>query len=221
MTEQSTESPALNPWWGIWVQPRQAIRMILETDSRMNYWVLVIFYGVIRAVSWGILAGLGDQYSPSEVAGFIAIAGPMLGIAGVYFTGAVLGLVGRLLGGNAEGKQIRTVLAWAALPMNVLVILALFPSLMIFGQKIFSLEDPLVQRAMYGDGTLAGLFTGGLSMWRMMLEGIGSLYYIVIVVIGLSEVEDFSVWKSAGIIFIVVGGLLLFSLCLALVGSLV
>ena len=41
------------------------------------------------------------------------------------------------------------------------------------------------------------------------------------VVVGISEVEKFNVWKSAGIIFIVIGGLLLFSLCLALAGTLV
>ena len=222
MSDQPVEeTPTLNPWWGIWVQPRQTIRSIIETDPKMNFWVLVIFYGVIRAISWGILAGLGDHYSPAEVAGFIAIIGPLVGIASVYFTGALLGLAGRLMGGNAEGQHIRTVLAWAALPMNVLIVMAIFPFLMMFGQRIFSLEDPLVQRAMYGGGTLAGIFTGGLSMWRMMLEGVGSLYYLIIVVIGISEVEKFNLWKSAGIIFVVIGGLLLFSLCLALVGNFV
>lgn len=219
MSEQQVETPTPNPWWGIWVQPRKTIRRIIETDPKMNFWVLVVFYGVIRAISWGIQTGVGDYYSPAEVAGFILFGGPLIGITGVYLTGALLRMVGRLLGGAADGQHVRTVLAWAAVPMNVLVIMALFPFLMMFGQRVFSVQDPQVQRVMFGGGSIAGILGGGLTLWRMMLEIAGSFYYIAIVIIGISEVEKFGVWKSTGIIFIVVGGLLLFSLCLALAGT--
>ena len=215
----SAEVPALNPWWGIWVQPRQAIRSIMETNPKMHFWVLAVFYGVMRTVSWGIQVGLGDYFPPAGVAGFIILFGPLVGIASIYLIGMLMGTLGRAMGGKAEGHQIRAVLAWAAVPMNVLLVLALLPFLMMFGQRIFSIEDPVVQRIMYGRGAMAGLLGSGLSMWKVILDLVGSLYYVVIAVVGLGEVQEFGLWKAAGVFSIVTGGLLLFGLLLALTGS--
>jgi hypothetical protein len=218
---ETSESPVLNPWWGIWVQPRQAIRSIIDTDPRMHFWVLVLFYGVIRTVSWGIQVGLGDYFPPAGVAGFIVLVGPLAGIISIYLIGSLIGSLGRAMGGKAEGEQIRAVLAWATLPMNVLFILAMFPFMMMLGQRIFSLQDPMTQRILYGSGSSAGLLSGGLSMWKTMLDLIGAIYYIVITVVGISEVEEFGLWKAAGVFSIVVGGLLLVSLLLALISIMI
>jgi hypothetical protein len=217
---ESVENPALNPWWGIWVQPRETIRTIMETDPKMHFWVLVTFYGLIRAVSWGVQVGLGDMFSPAGVAGFILIIGPIAGIIGVYLTGALLGLVGRFMGGKADSQEIRMVLAWAALPMSVLALLALLPYVFMLGPLVFSSANPLVSQILQGQGLSTGFRGNGLSLWRTLLELTGSIYYIVIVVIGYSEVQKIGVIKSIGIFFIVMGGLILMGLCLALAGSL-
>lgn len=219
MTEP-LESPALNPWWGIWVQPRQTIRMIIATDPKMDFWVLVAFYGLMRAVSWGVQVGLGNMFSPPGVAGFILIVGPIAGVIGVYLTGAVLGLVGRLMGGKAAPQEIRTVLAWGALPMSVLGLLALLPYIFMLGPLIFSSADPLVEQIMMGQGVSSGFQGDGLSVWRTILELTGSFYYIWIVVVGYAEVQKIGLAKSIGIFFIVMGGLVLLGLCLALGGAL-
>ena len=220
MAEQIDESPELNPWWGIWVQPRHTLRTILETDPKMHFWVLVAFYGLIRAVSWGVQVGLGDYFSPAGVAGFILFIGPIAGVIGVYLTGALLGLVGRSMGGKAEPQQIRTVLAWAALPMSVLALLALLPYVLMLGPLVFSSTNPMVEQLLLGQGLASGLTNNGLSVWRTILELTGSFYYCVIVVVGISEAQKFGVIKSLGIFFIVLGGLILLGLCFALVGTL-
>ena len=54
-----------------------------------------------------------------------------------------------------------------------------------------------------------------------MLDLIGAIYYIVITVVGISEVEEFGLWKAAGVFSIVVGGLLLVSLLLALISIMI
>ena len=217
---ESVESPELNPWWGIWVQPRQTLRQIIDTDPKMHFWVLVTFYGLMRAVSWGVQVGLGNMFSPAGVAGFILIIGPIAGIVGVYLTGALLGLVGRPMGGKGTPQQIRMVLAWAAMPMSVLALLALLPYIFMLGPLIFSTADPLVEQILQGQGVTSGFQGDGLSMWRTILELTGAFYYIWIVVVGYSEVQKIGVVKSIGIFFIVMGGLVLLGLCLALGGTL-
>lgn len=208
-------SPSINPWWRIWLQPRQTIRYLIDTDPKMHFWVLVIFYGLIRAAALGMQAKLGDLFSPPQVASFILIAGPLSGVIGVYFTGSLLELVSRIFGGQAEGQHIRTVLAWASIPMTVLVILGMLPLLAMFGSSVFTSTDPHMQQLLHGRGYAAEFLGRGMLTWQAGMEIIGSLYYLVIVVVGLAEVQDFNVWKSAGTVFVVLGSLLLGLMCLA------
>ena len=197
---------AIDPWWRIWVQPRQTIRYLIETDPKMHFWVLVTFYGILRAVTLGIQARLGEMFTPFQMAAFIMIAGPLSGVIGVYFTASLLELVGRVFGGAAESQHVRTVLAWATIPMNVLVILGLLPMLARVGSGVFGGAGPQARQFFPGSGLLS---------WRAVMEVLGSFYYLVILVVGLAEVEAFSIWRAAGTVFIVIGGLLLALMCLA------
>ena len=214
-------SAEINPWWYIWVRPRQTIRYLVDTDPKMHFWVLVIFYGLIRAVSTGIQASLGDIFSPRQIAGFIMIAGPLAGLIGVYFTASLLELVSRLLGGQADGQHIRTVLAWATLPMVVLVIVGMLPSLAMFGSSVFSQPAVRLQQLFFSQGNASDLLTRGLLGWSVGMDLVGSIYFLVVTVIGLAEVQKFSFWKAAGTVLLVFGGLFLSVICLASFGLVV
>ena len=214
-------SAEINPWWHIWVQPRQTIRHLVDTDPKMHFWVLVIFYGLIRAVSTGIQASLGDIFSPRQIAGFILIAGPLAGVIGVYFTASLLALASRLLGGQAESQHIRTVLAWATLPMVVLVIVGILPSLAMFGSGVFAQPDARIQQLFFSQGNATDLLSRGLLGWSAGFEIIGSIYFLVVTAFGLAEVQNFSFWKAAGTVFLVFGGLFLSVICLASYGLVV
>lgn len=211
----------INPWWHIWVQPRQTIRHLVDSDPKMHFWVLVIFYGLIRAVSTGIQASLGEVFSPRQIAGFILIAGPLAGVIGVFFTASLLELVSRLFGGQAEGQHIRTVLAWATLPMVVLVLVGILPSLAMFGSGVFTQPAARIQQLFFSQGNAADLLTRGLLGWSAGLEIIGSIYFLVVTAIGLAEVQNFSFWKAAGTVFLVFGGMFLSVICLASYGLVV
>jgi hypothetical protein len=215
---ESIVSPTINPWWRIWVQPRQTIRYLIDTDPKMHFWVLVVFYGIIRAVAMGMQAGLGDIFSPSQVATFILIGGPLSGVIGVFLTGSLLEVVSRIFGGRAEGQHIRTVLAWATIPMSVLVILGILPLLALFGSSVFASAEPQMQQFLHGRGFASEFLGGGLLTWRAGMEIIGSLYYLVITVVGLAEIQQFGIWKAAGTVFVVIGGLLLGLMCIATIG---
>jgi len=172
---------AIDPWWRIWVQPRQTIRYLIETDPKMHFWVLVTFYGILRAVTLGMQARLGEMFTPFQMAAFIMIAGPLSGVIGVFFTASLLELVGRVFGGVAESQHVRTVLAWATIPMNVLVILGLLPLLAQIGSGVFGGAGFQTRQFLPGSGLLS---------WRAVMEVLGSFYYLVILVVGLAEVDN-------------------------------
>lgn len=205
-----------DPWWRIWFQPRRTFAYLMAVDPKMHFWLLAAFYGITAAVSWGIDTAMGDYLSPSEVTLFIVFGGATSGIIGIFFTGSLLRLVGRIFGGKAESQHVRAVLVWAAVPMNVLTMLSLFPLMGMFGSDVFTSTTPRLQHILMGQELTADLVGMGLFLWRSALELVGALYYIVLVIIGFSEVEKINIWKSLGVFVIVYGGLLLLmGLCLA------
>lgn len=63
----------------------------------------------------------------------------------------------------------------------------------------------------------ADLIGQGLMVWRSLLEFLGSVYFIIIVILGFSEVEKLTMWKAIGAFVIVFGALLLLTIfCLSL-----
>jgi hypothetical protein len=210
----------LNPWWTIWVYPRLTIRQVIDTNPRMHFWVLALFFGIVWTAVMGTQVGLGDYFPPAGVAGFILFFGTLFGIGGVYVLSALLGRLARPLGGKAEGQHIRAVLVWAGMPMCVLLALGLFPFILMFGQRTFSTADPVMHRIVFYRGGLAGFLDGGLLIWKMLMDATAALYFIFISVVGFAEVQKISILKSIGILFMVLGGLLLASLILVMVGQL-
>ncbi len=212
---ETSPSVEISPWWGIWFQPRQTFRWLVDTDPKLHFWVLAVFYGLVRVVSWSAQVGIGEIFQPAEVAVFMLVAGPLAGVFGIFVTAGLLQIIGRVFGGQAKGPQLRAVLAWAAVPMNVLSFVGIFPLLMVFGSQAFVSQGSQVAAALIGKGSQTGLGSG-LSLWWNILESAGALYYLVVAVIGYSEVQQFGIWKAAGTFFIAVGGLMLLALCLAL-----
>lgn len=216
---ETAPSAEISPWWGIWFQPRKTFRWLVDTNPKLHFWVLAVFYGLVRVVSWSIQIGIGDIFQPAEVALFMLVAGPLAGVFGIFVTAGLLQIIGRMFGGQAKGLQLRAVLAWAAVPMNVLTFAGFFPLMMMFGSRVFASSDPQVAATLFGQGAAASFLGSGLSAWWNILETVGALYYMVVSVIGYAEVQQFGLWKAAGIFFIAVGALMLAALCLALVGA--
>lgn len=212
---ESTPELKISPWWGIWIQPRQTIRYLVDSDPKMHFWVLVVFYGVVRVVSWGMQIGIGDFFQPAEVALFILAVGPLAGIFGIFVIGSLLQISGRMFGGEATGPQIRAVLAWGVVPMSVLSLVGMFPLLLMFGSRVFVGSDPQVAAILFGEGGVGQFLNSGLGAWWAMLEGAGSLYSLVTIVRGYAEVQQFGIWKALGTFFIAVAGLLLGTFCMS------
>ncbi len=210
---------SLNPWWRIWVQPRKTIREIIDTDPKQNFLALVLFYGFIRMIAAAVSGSLGDTFTPQEIAILILIGGPLAGYISIYLTAWLLEMIGKMLGGQATGEHLRSLLAWASIPMSVMSFIGLVPMFAMFGNKVFTLSDPGPQAILSGSGFAASFLGTGLVAWQSVFNLIGSIYYFVIVVIGLSETQQFSMWKAFGSFAFVSSSILMFALLLALLVS--
>ncbi len=199
---------ANNPWWRIWVQPRQTIRWLADTNPKQSFWILTIFLGVVQVLDWALDVSLGNYLAPGEVAGFIVIVGPLIGISAIYLAATVFEVAGRMFGGKATATEVRMVLAWAGLPMCVLMILGFLPLLFLFKADAFSSNESMVRTLVRGHEFAADFLNQGLRYWRMLCGLAGSIFFAITVVAGLSEVQGFRTGRAVGV-FVLVGGLLL------------
>ncbi len=175
-----------SPWLTIWYAPRITVTAVLQSNDPQKHVLLIAaVIGLLGGFS-GLfpLVGLGNVYLFS---GFVTalILGPLMGIIGLYVSGAILGWLGFFLGGTGSAADVRVALAWAFVPRMTLSILILL-QLMLF---IFT--APLAE----ANGTpqvsplanMIFLLQLPLSLW---------IFYIYLQCLGAAH--RFSAWRALG-----------------------
>ena len=165
----------VNPWKSIWFQPRMTLTYLVK--RRPETWVVML------AVFGGIAQMLGNSFDEiAEPMGWrmvvpkVILWGPIAGMFGLYFASGLIGAIGRKLGGKGRDIHLRTVVGWINLPLML--------------TAIFSVPS-LVYIALVGVSDLLSLVYFGLSL----LSGCWSL---VILVVGVSVVHQFTIGKAIG-----------------------
>jgi len=184
----------------VWLRPRETVRRIVARDPRYMVLAIAALGGIPQ-----LLATLprGDRALPLDttlLAGLLA--GPLFGMAGLYFGGWLTRLAGRwFLRGPAGGVELRAALGWAALPHVVALPLWLLATAA-FGAELYTAGSELIFRSpIYALFALTNL---ALQVWSL-----------VIACHGVAEVQAFgSAWK--GLWNLVLGFLLALALVLVL-----
>lgn len=173
------EAP-LHPWQAIWRRPRAALRAAARAHAPGPTVLRAALAGVSAVFAWAAWHGLGAEARPWEVLAIALVAGPPLGLAALICCGVLLRTSGRWLGGRAEARQVRAVLALATAPVIAglplwLAQLALFPAASFGGPAA---ATPL--------GSLFWLIHGLLWLWAGGLS-----------VAGLAEAHSITLWRAA------------------------
>lgn len=174
----NAEAPR-HPWRAIWRRPRAALRAAALAHAPGPTVLRSALAGVSAVFAWAAWHGLGAEARPWEVLAVALVAGPPLGLAALICCGVLLRTSGRWLGGRAEARQVRAVLALAATPVIAglllwLAQLALFPAAS-FGGPTAAI--PL--------SSLFWLIHGMLWFWAGGLS-----------VAGLAEAHGISLWRG-------------------------
>lgn len=190
----------------MWTEPRATIRRIVAVDP--GFWVhrITALTGLVFAIGfWNSLQDMGALggevwAAPSPTAALITavLLWPPLMIVALYFTAWLIRITGAwLLDGQADSRAIRTALAWAYIPLLVLLPLAVLAPVLARATGGSSLATTLL--------VIFGLFYLGATIWSLVIQ-----------CQGVAEVQGFrSAWK--GLLNIMLPGLLFLAIGVGLI----
>jgi hypothetical protein len=197
----SPEMPVLSPWRDMWLKPRAVLRQQLALPPHWQQWLPAIFAGVAAVLETFALhpAELAPGVAAPSGQGLILMAlliGPLSGLLHVGLMGWLLGNMGRLFGGKlqAGSDAMRRAVSLALIPMA-----AALPLLLLELWLRQQSADNLV--VMMGT-----VLRSGLNLW-----------FLLLLVMAVSEVQQLSLRRAVGTVASVL--LLLASLFLLLRGG--
>ena len=176
----------INPWLTIFTQPRETIRKILRFNPKYHVLLLAMLGGIASAVDKAAANTLGDYMSITAILIFTIIAGAIGGLLSLYVFSGLLKLTGDWIGGKASYRSIRLVYSWSMVPLVWAMILWI-PQILIFGQEVFSSSTAIFDSSRVFILLAALFFIIDFVLWA---------WSIVILILGLSEAQKFSVWKA-------------------------
>lgn len=176
----------------IWFSPREIFSYITKNENDSFTYILLFLVGINRGFSQAILKNSGDNLPLLAIVLISIIIGGLFGWISYYIFAALLSWTGEWLGGKGDTKSILRMLAYAMIP-SILSLLLLIPQLSIAGEGLFQSNFDIFSLDLFS------IYIYYISFFISTTLGIWSL---VLYVIGLSEVQKFSVWKAIANILI-------------------
>ena len=180
------EKLGLNPWFRIWVSPRRTIRRIVDIDPGRRFVWLSLIYGFPMLLQIAQSLSLALYFSWPVILITALIFAIFIGMLGITITAGLLTWVGKWIGGEGVFTQVRAAVAWANVPTIVTGI-------------AWIVWICLFKGSLFYDGFLQSGFVGmekGIIMTLATLQFAASVWSFIILLITLSEVQRFSVWKA-------------------------
>lgn len=170
----------------IWTEPRKVFKFINDTQYEKYLYILLIFAGIVRAFDRASSKDMGDDSSLFSILFSCIVFGGMLGWISYYIYAALLSWTGKWLNGAGNTSSIYRILAYAMIP-SILGLIFLFLQIAVFGQDYFKSNTDYLESNIVGSIVFWSAFT---------MEILLSLASFVFMVIGLSEVQKFSIGKA-------------------------
>lgn len=191
----------------IWTEPRRIFKFINDTQYEKYLYILLIFAGIVRAFDRASSKDMGDYSSLFSIVFGCIILGGMLGWISYYIYAALLSWTGKWLNGVGNTSSIYRMMAYAMIP-SIMGLVFVFLQIAVYGQGYFK------NNTDYLESNIVGNIIFWISFTMQILLSLASLVFMVI---GLSEVQKFSIGKAIlnlilPILFIVVPIVLIVSM---------
>jgi hypothetical protein len=181
----SSEWPS-DPWFTIWVRPRDTIRRIVSADPNRYVHTLAILGGISRLIIFSPSVNLGNILPlPFSLLPYILL-GVIGGLISLYIAGAIFRLTASLFSGRASMNELLAAIAWSMVP-EIWALVLLLPKLIIFGNELFTNDTPIIDN----NPTFALVFDG-----FTIIETVLRVWGVIIFVACYSAVNRFSIWKA-------------------------
>jgi hypothetical protein len=170
----------------IWLNPRKVFEFIHLYKFDKFMVLLIILNGISNSFDKAVSKDLFDIKSLPVTLLIIILGGIISGFIGFYFYSAFVSWTGNWLKGKASTSEIVRVLAYGSLPSVGSLVLVIL-QLIIF-KGYLSTTDGL----LYDSFNVSNL----LLLFFLLLELILSIWSIVLTVVGVAVVQDFSIGKA-------------------------
>lgn len=170
----------------IWTSPRLVFRYLNETRQDKFMYVLLFLAGIINAFDKASARHLGDKLPFVAVLALCIVGGGLLGWISYYIYAAMISWTGKWLEGKGDTDSLLRMISHAMIPW-ISILFLLIPQILIFGNEMFQSD--------------AG--TSEPEVWSMVIaqcisfvEAILGIWSLVLIVIGISEIQQLSIGKS-------------------------
>jgi hypothetical protein len=188
LTPEQTQPTIKSPYLSIWFHPRKTIRHILDSDPNKHVVLFSMLLGILTALDKASDQSLADTYPGPfwSLIIFCVVIGLIFGPIRLYIYAVVYKWVGSLLGGVASRQEVKTTFAWSFFPM-LFALPIWFLIIQMLGRDLFSETGTLLDT----NPLIAFIF---LICYVVLF--IINLWAVILLVINLSEVHQFSIWKG-------------------------
>ncbi len=170
----------------IWTSPREVFKYINENYYDKYVTILLVLAGITKSLDKASTKNMGDDLPLIAVLAICILLGGLLGWMSYYIYAALMSWTGKWLNGQGNTSSLLRMTAHAMIPSIVALIL-LIPQIALFGNDIFRSEINI-----YGNGLLSTIVFYATTFLKVILN----IWTLVIFIIGISEVQKFSIGKS-------------------------
>lgn len=191
--------------------PRKVFEYIDQSQTQRFLYAILFITGVAKSLDRASLKNFGDEYSLTFILGSSLVFGGLFGWIGLYLYSALMYWTGELIDGKAESTQsIFRTIGYAAFP-SFLAFIPLLIQIFFLGNDVFTSADYTFD--------LSSIVSIGLVLLSILQLLLG-IYSFVLIVIGLSVVQQFSIGKAILNLLFPIVGIMLFVLTIILFISL-
>jgi hypothetical protein len=195
-----------NPFLTIWTRPRATIRGIVNTNPDYRVLPITIAGGILEALQLESLVFAGKQPTVPTILLIAVVIGPPLGLILLYASAWIVEMSCRLLGGQADSREVRSALAWSSVPLLATAPLWII-QLALFGSELFTLAASISAQP-------ARLYPlAATAVPELILE----IWWMVVTVKALGEVQRFSAWKALSSMLLLLAPFVILIVILAVV----
>lgn len=175
------------------------MRHVLDHEAEYTFqtYGIAATTGIVNVLGSDFARFFGSDIPTGAKFGLAILAGPILGLVGVFVGGFLSSVVGRVLGGEGTVEDLRPALAWGVLPATVTAAVAL-PLMLV-------LSD-MLEPHLAGDAPLPGYFL--LPSLAVLLAigvlAVGWAWSLVTMTKCVAEAHRFSAWRALAIPFVLI-----------------
>jgi len=170
----------------IWTSPRLVLKYINDKEYGEYVTILLVFAGILSAFDRAMAKNLGDQMPLWGVICICIAGGALFGWLSFYIYAALVSWTGDLLHGEGDTESILRIMSYAKIPAVVFIV-PYAMQIAIYGNKLFQSNVTIVSFDWLGS-----IFFYSCMALSLVL----SIWSIVLIIIGISEVQKLSIWKS-------------------------